>query len=111
MADSCLDLTENNKILKAIILWLKNQIKKKNGSGKVSKWVCQWWLKKRELTWTQTGSEGKKMKGQGREKGREREIGCRGKKGERDESKDIYGFKQNSKKKDTEEAGWNVNRK
>lgn len=51
------------------------------------------------------------MKGQGREKGREREIGCRGKKGERDESKDIYGFKQNSKKKDTEEAGWNVNRK
>ena len=51
------------------------------------------------------------MKGQGREKGREREIGCRGKKGERDESKDIYGFKKDTKKKDTEEAGWNVNRK
>ena len=46
-----------------------------------------------------------------REREREREIGCRGKKGERDESKDIYGFKENSKKKDTEEAGWNVNRK
>lgn len=42
---------------------------------------------------------------------REKEIRCRGKKGERDESKDIYGFKENSKKNNTEEAGWNVNGK
>ena len=47
-----------------------------------------------------------------RERERERERDwMQGEKGERDESKDIYGFKENSKKKDTEEAGWNVNRK
>lgn len=63
------------------------------------------------MTWTQTGwrrQENERV----RERERERErLDGGGEKGERDESKDIYSFKENSNKKDTEETGWNINGK
>ena len=44
-------------------------------------------------------------------KGERERLDGGGEKGERNESKDIYSFKENSNKNDTEETGWNINGK